>query len=399
MADTSNQTDLSLNSRTVLTRSAAWLRAYAFPLQVFAVSRLVLLIIAYCSVVLLPVRTEGVPPRMLPENAFLDGWVRWDSAWYGSIATNGYRGVPAPTEIFDRRDIVFFPLYPLLMRLGSAVTGNVYTAGMVISNTSFLIALLLVYRLVQLEYGHEVSRRTVVLLAVSPFSFFFSAVYTEALFLLAAVGMFYFGHSRRWALAALCAAIGGATRLQGVMLVVGLAILYMEQIDFRWRSIRRNVLWIPLALAGTTSYFLFLWTRFQYTPLDYYDFQNRGWGHDRWLQNLISFFQGLSVERLIAGSVNPIDVIHVALIAIAIGLGSYLILRHRVSHGVWVLLSAFMSLPSFHSFGRYVLVLFPLFTATGILLRNRHGYSAVVYISLALQTLLTVIFATSHWVA
>ena len=46
---------------------------------------------------------------------------RWDTAFYHSIATAGYRWDP---DVFQHDNIVFFPLYPLLMRWGGALLGG-----------------------------------------------------------------------------------------------------------------------------------------------------------------------------------------------------------------------------------------------------------------------------------
>jgi Gpi18-like mannosyltransferase len=336
---------------------------------------------------------------MAPDNTLLDGWTRWDAAWYGAIASRGYIGVPGPGEVFDRRDIVFFPLYPILMHAGSLVTGNVFLAGFLISNAAFLVALVWLYDLTKSQYGEDVARRAIVLLTASPLAYVFCAVYTESLFLLAAVGTFYFGHSGRWALAALCAAIGGATRLQGIVLTAGLVVLYLEQREFQWRKVGRSALWLPVGLLGTVGYFGYLWARFGYTPMDYYTFQIRGWGHHTWLANLLGFFQGLSLERLIAGTAGSIYLLYVPMLILALALGFYIVLRLRVAHGVWVLLSTFMSIPSFYALGRYLVVLFPLFVAVAILLRHSRWYLGVVYVSLLLQGLLTTVFVTQHWIA
>ena len=46
---------------------------------------------------------------------------RWDTAWYYSIATAGYHWDPSR---FQHENVVFFPLYPLLMRWGGQVLGT-----------------------------------------------------------------------------------------------------------------------------------------------------------------------------------------------------------------------------------------------------------------------------------
>ena len=61
---------------------------------------------------------------------------------------------------------------------------------MLLSLAAFVVGLLLFGRLAELEAGPEVAKHAMWLLALFPASLFFSAVYTEALFLLLSVGAF-----------------------------------------------------------------------------------------------------------------------------------------------------------------------------------------------------------------
>ena len=116
----------------------------------------------------------------------------WDGLWYKLIAEESYgehlNTYPA-----------FWPLFPWLMNLGSDVFGvATETAGWMIANASFLVAFVLLYRLVLLDFDRTVARRTIIALAVFPTSLFFSAVYTESLFLLLAVGALYAARRGSW---------------------------------------------------------------------------------------------------------------------------------------------------------------------------------------------------------
>jgi len=196
------------------------------PLGVFAASRAGLGLLMYLSLALLPMRA-GTFWRAYPDNLLLDGWVRWDAAWYRDIAEHGYTNMPSH-EAFQR-DTAFFPLYPLLMRALHVVVPDLYLCGLLISNVAVLAALILIYRLTSARYDAGVAQRAITVLAIYPFSFFFSAVYSESLFLLAATGAFVLGERRRWGWAALSAAAAGATRLVGVVTVLGLVLLYLDQ--------------------------------------------------------------------------------------------------------------------------------------------------------------------------
>jgi Gpi18-like mannosyltransferase len=197
------------------------LRDYLVPLQIFALSRIGLFALVYISLVLLPVRELLGSWRSHPENLFLDGWARWDSGWYASIVENGYTN----RLVSDLgQDTAFFPLYPLAAGLVNKLIGNVLLSGVIVSNVCLLIALIGMYRLISNRYGKETASRSLVLLAICPFSFFFSAMYTESLFLLSLVFAFLFCERRRHLLAGLCGPAAGATKVLGVLTLFGLLV-------------------------------------------------------------------------------------------------------------------------------------------------------------------------------
>jgi hypothetical protein len=116
-------------------------------------------------------------------NLLVSPLARWDSAWYLAIAQNGYDHNPARTT--------FFPLYPMLIRGLGLAFGSDLIAGVVISVVCFAVALVVLYRLVALELDSERARICVLLIAFCPMAYYFSAVYTESLFLALSVGCVY----------------------------------------------------------------------------------------------------------------------------------------------------------------------------------------------------------------
>jgi hypothetical protein len=164
----------------------------------------------------------------------------WDSVWYLGIADGGYS---------DPQRTAFFPLYPLLVRAGGWVVGSTLVAGALISLACFAVALALLHELTRLELGAGAARWTVIALAWSPMSFFFSAVYSEALFLALSVGALLAARRERWWLACSVAALGAATRSAGVVLLVPLALLMWKA-----RPRPRDVLALAVVPAGLLAY-------------------------------------------------------------------------------------------------------------------------------------------------
>jgi hypothetical protein len=102
--------------------------------------------------------------------------------------------------------------------LVAATPLSVFDAATLVSNISFLAALIVLYALTAREYSVEVGRRAVVLIACFPVSFFFFAPYSESLFLLLSLLAFWFARERRWGLLALAGFGAALTRGIGVLL-------------------------------------------------------------------------------------------------------------------------------------------------------------------------------------
>src|SRR5207302_5745906 len=136
-------------------------------------------------------------------------------------------------------------------------------------------ALALFGRRARLETGRaSIARRSVWLLALFPASLFFSAVYTEALFLALSVGAFLAARRGRWWLAGLLGGLAAATRNVGVTLLVPLIILAFwgpredrppDRPVGGWRPRYRpppELLWLALVPVGCAAGAVYLQHRF-----------------------------------------------------------------------------------------------------------------------------------------
>jgi hypothetical protein len=196
---------------------------------------------------------------------------RWDAAWYLVIAHYGYR--PAFGALTASRT-AFFPLYPLGVRALADVGLQPVIAGVLLSVSALATGLYCLHRLTTLEAarlrlpdGGEVARMVVLLTAFAPMAFYFSAVYSESLYLALSVGVFLCARRGRWAAAATIGALASATRSTGVVLMLPLALLYLygpredRIVDFplaralhpRYRP-RWDALWLALAPVGLGLY-------------------------------------------------------------------------------------------------------------------------------------------------
>lgn len=197
-------------------------------------------------------------------NLLVSPLARWDSVWYLTIARAGYGhgGQAARTT--------FFPLYPLMVRGLGVVVRSDLIAGVLISVACFVVALVLLYRLVELELDAERARLCVTLIAFFPMAYYFSAVYTESLFLALSVGCVYAARTGRWAEAGLLGLLASASRNTGVFLVVPIVLLYLygPRTDRapgprrRWwlptYRVEATLAWVLLVPLGMGAYLLFL---------------------------------------------------------------------------------------------------------------------------------------------
>jgi hypothetical protein len=205
---------------------------------------------------------------------------RWDAAWYLVIAHDGYR--PGLGSLTASRT-AFFPLYPLGLKTIAAFGIPPVLAGVLLSSLAFALALYGIHRLTTLELasaarlarpraeGSDVARLAVMVTAFAPMAFFFSAVYSESLYLALSVGLFWSARQGRWGAVGALGALAGATRSAGIVLALPAAILYLygprqdrapdfaraRRLEPRYR-LRKDVLWLGLIPAGLCLYAVYL---------------------------------------------------------------------------------------------------------------------------------------------
>jgi hypothetical protein len=193
--------------------------------------------------------TENLPAPGGWHYALLGIWERFDTLWYLRIAERGY-DLPA--------GVVFYPLYPWLIRDLSGLAGPM-AAALLISTVAAFFYFWGLLRLARNEVENEVRSefpstqplRTVMIAAAWPASFFFFAGYTEALAVALIVWCIVWARDERWVLAAACAFAAGLTRSAGTLVIVPLAIM-------AWRAPRRARWPVAIAPLGTLGYWFWL---------------------------------------------------------------------------------------------------------------------------------------------
>ncbi len=212
--------------------------AIAYAVSIFLTHRLLLSALGAVLAFFAPIEPPLGSALLRDVNPYFGGpsffllapWQRWDTNWYIRIAQLGYDVGNGTTN--------FPPLYPFLVGVsGRLLVGQYMLAAMIISNLAYVAALTYLYKLTVKKFDESTARRTLLFLAAFPSAFFLAAAYTESLYLLLAVAAFYYAEDKRWYLAAGLAALAGITRIQGVLLVIPLGYLYLEQRKFKWRKL------------------------------------------------------------------------------------------------------------------------------------------------------------------
>jgi Mannosyltransferase (PIG-V) len=372
---------------------------------------------------------------------------RWDSAWYLVIAHYGYR---PDLGAFTSSRTAFFPLYPMGIRGVSDLGVPPVLAGVLLSICAFTAALYGIHRLTTLELaalarkgpvsplsadsGARVARLAVQVTAFAPMAFYFSAVYSESLYLALSVGVFWCARQGRWAWAGMLGMLAGATRSAGLMLIVPVLILYLygpredRVVDLvrGWRpryKMRRDVLWLALLPAGVVVYMSYLALRGgnAFEPFHAQEVWSRHFAGPYlgvWdgakaaldgLRQLLSFqrqhvFFGAGTGSPFVSASHNLMLFAFLIAGVAMTIG--VLRRLPLAYGAYVL--AALALPLSYpvasqplmSLPRFLLVLFPLSMWLAMwLAEHRRAQRPTLIISAGLMVFFLAQFATWHWVA
>ncbi len=382
-------------------KAARWLW---MSVLIFVVTRLGVGMTAYLGAPLILDHTETLYHLRPPENTILDVLgSRWDTGFYVSIAEEGYKyeGVPLPS-------VAFFPLLPIIMRAVTALGADTVVAGVLVSNLALLLATMLFYRLVEMEWpeGREkIADRAIWYFLIFPTSFFGSAIYSESLFLVCAIGALYCGRRGAWAWAGALGILAAMSRFLGVLVA---PLLFVEWWMQRQKPlVRRPALWTVITPAliplGTLAYMAYLWRTFG-DPLAF-THASAAWGREpsspwRMLGELFTRPEG-GWGAVTAGFIHLDNWMDFLFVVSFLGMGIILLVQKRWSEGLFVSLGALMPLFSglLMSQRRYMWVLFPAFVLLARWGEHTWVDRLLTVLFLTGLALFTALFANGYWVA
>jgi hypothetical protein len=378
--------------------------------SLFIANRLALLVVGLLSAALLPSGIGAQPGNLVwhhPAPAVLEIWARWDAEWYLLIASEGYdvgdRLVGLGLAYEKSAAAGFLPLYPLLIRALTPIFGAV-AAGVLISNICLFLSLVLLDRLVRVEVrgqaGESAGVAACAALLLHPSSFFLSAVYSEALFLVLSLGAFLAARTRRFEVAGVLGGLATLTRPFGVLLILPLVWEW-----WRWRgepheaTVRcgrtLNGLWILAVPIGLAGYFWFCRLVFG-DPLALYHRQ------ERWRGGLSGPWRAFVRWWETGPTAHGAHGSTVELVIAIVSLAMLVAMARRMRPSYTLYAAAAMTLAlgsSLWSFSRLSVTLFPFFILIGMAWAagRRHLPTLYAFVGGALGAFLMALYANWWW--
>ena len=311
-----------------------------------------------------------------------------DARHYLDLAQYGYGSGEAFHEQYLM--IVFFPLFPWLLRLLNLFGWFDYRVlALAVQLPLFCAAGTGLFTLVCRQYDRRTAWLALVLLLVSPASVFFFAPMTESLFLALTVWYVWCLQTGRWGRAALLGVLAGLARAPGGLLT-GLALLYLLR-RARLRRCGPPAAALPAMLgpaAGMGLYFAL--NQAVYGRWDQYSvYQWEHWGQKLGLftdtiryhlQYMARWWQS---DRAMAVWVCLAAVLCIVLAFGLLAAAARTLPPHWLGYGLAYLLLT-MGATWLLSAPRYAVALFCLPVALAALLRRRRGLTAAVVAALLL---------------
>ena len=334
----------------------------------------------------------------LISNFLLSPWANFDGVYYLLIAAKGYTV-----------NAGFFPLFPLSLNFATSIFGQIlpfdpkqYFTALLLVGLYILIALIVMYKLVRIDYKESIVLSSIVFMLLFPTSFFFATIYSESLFLLLSICAFYFARKKRWILASLCGALLTATRFVGIAILPALTYEFIKEERTLFKAKSLNLLLVPL---GILSY---MWLNLQKWGNTFYFIQAQGhFENNRSITTPIFIPQTIYRYIKILTRVSPshfewwIAILEIStFIFVVVMLFVAWKKRLRPSYILFAFICFLIPISSgtFSGLPRYSLVLFPIFIALA-LIKNKVTKILYTVISFILLFILFTLFSKGYFIA
>ena len=340
-------------------------------------------------------------------NSIEGQFARWDSGYYLQIAQSGYRP--------DGTERGFFPLYPMFIRFVSSLSGLSFIwSGLLISIISFILACLILYKWVIIDYQQGIAQYTVLWACIFPMTFFCVAVYPEALFFLFSITSIYFARRGQFLLSGVMIALAGATRPTAFLLAIPFILEFYQQRDYSKPRLVKFGAGMMVAPIGVISYIFFLAMQLGNFDLlkNYSQLLSSEWdSYITW--PWVTLYDGFN-SAIFGVNINT-DWFSRALVwqdllfaLFALSISIWALFRLRASVAVFLLLSTLFYFANHGPFGyafwslpRHISSIPPIYLALAILTVNlpRQFRWLPISFSIGLLLILTAWFVSGRWVA
>ncbi len=366
----------------------------------FVIWRVALFVFLFIAIKYVPLQKNflGGGMQNYLSNPWFWSWINFDGEHYLSIAQMGYQ----PLTYF------FFPIFPVVSRfIGNLIGGgffNLALAGLVVSNVSFFVALIGLWKLAKMEFDKTIANYTVLLLLLFPTSYYFGSYYTESIFLAVIVWSFYMIRKDKWMYAGTLGGISTAIRIIGVALLPSFAIEM-------WQRKRKNFLMflgtilVPLGIL-IYMYYLNIKTG---DPLNFLNTISI-FGAQRsstfiilpqvFYRYIFKIIPALNFQYFPSFFTTFLEIFS-ALSFLFLSILSFW--KTRLSYAVYLSLGYIIPTMSgsFSSLPRYVLILFPAFILSAVYVRKLSRiWRALVFSILSVcLAVATMMFTRGYWVS
>jgi len=354
-----------------------FLNRYKIPLTICLSTKIFLLIFSFFAFQLF------TKQEISSISQFLEIWNRWDGPHYIEIAENWYQTSGEPSLF-----IVFFPLYPLLIKLTNFLINDFSTSAILVSLIFSFIATIALFELVLLDFGKKVAYLSVWFLNIYPLAYFLQASYTESLFLSVSLLTIYFYRKKFNIISGTFGIFSTLTRVNAMLL---LPLLLFEIKNFKKDLLSLIILpfgflvylGINFSIYGNFFHFIKPLQENWYKNLDY------PWNGIRNLMNSIPHFKEPNFYIYFS---EIVAILFITIMTIVV------FIKVRKSYALFMFLNLLLvtSTNFILSTPRYSLSLFPIFISLG-LIKNKFALLILSLIFIPLLAFFTHLYVQGKW--
>jgi hypothetical protein len=318
---------------------------------------------------------------------------RWDAPHYLDIAQNWYSNT-GDTANF----IVFFPLYPILIRLITFNFDYANLSALLVANACSLVSFFYLYKLARFEFNSQAALKTVLFMSLFPTAYFLSAPYTEGLFFGLVIASIYYARVSKWEVAGLLSMFAALSRLAGLLLLPVLLVEFLHQKNWKPTTVDRRIVWACLAVVG---FLIYLGINLQITgdAFRFMEIERVHWS------NRFDPIEGLKAAYYWASGASYPENISIGIAPLVFAVYGLFIFglavwkRLRPSYLVYMFLMWGLAVSTswWISVPRYIMAMFPMFILLGVLSRNK-AVNIVIAVSFGFGLCyFAAIFALGWW--